>query len=160
MKMFSQLSIRYKLLGLLLSLGVATFAVTGTIAYIKNQQALKQDVISRLTGLNRTKAVQIQSYYRTVHNHVESLSDDRMFVQAMRDFSHAYLKLNSASIPANMIVAVHDDYRQNFYPEMQKLHVARPRIEEYYPSTPAAIQLQYLYIIKNPNRKGQRDALV
>jgi class 3 adenylate cyclase len=160
MNIFSHWSIRYKLLGLLLLLGVATFAVTGTIAYIKNQQALKQDVISRLTGLNRTKAFQIQSYYQTVHNHVESLDDDRMFIEAIRDFSHAYLKLNSASIPAKTIMDVHEDYRQNFYPEMQKLHVAHPRIEDYLPSTPAALQLQYLYIVKNPNPTGQRDALV
>jgi hypothetical protein len=42
MRKFAHWSIRYKLLSLLLLLGVMTFAVTGTIAYIKYLDALKR----------------------------------------------------------------------------------------------------------------------
>ena len=38
--------------------------------------------------------------------------------------------------------------------------MARERVEDYLPYTPAAIQLQYLYIVKNPNPQGQRDQLL
>ena len=157
---FAHWSIRYKLLSLLLLLGVMTFAVTGTIAYIKYLDALKQDVMNQLTGLNRSKGFQIESYYRTIHNHAETLSDDRMFTQAMRDFREAFFKMDAASVPAEAIVGVRQDYMENFYPEMQKLKMARGRVEDYLPYSPAAIQLQYLYIVKNPNPKGRRDELV
>src|SRR5262249_45083537 len=53
-------------------------------------------------------------------------------------------------IPAEILYAVRDDYRTHFYPQMQKLHLARPRFEDYVPFTPAAFQLQYAYIVKNP----------
>ena len=43
---------------------------------------------------------------------------------------------------------------------MQKLKIARARVEDYLPFTPAAIQLQYLYIVKNPNPPDHRDDLV
>jgi class 3 adenylate cyclase len=159
MKNFEHWSIRYKLLSLLLLLGVMTFAVTGTIAYIKYLNALKQDVMNQLTGVNRAKQFQIESYYQTIHNHAETLSDDQMFIDAMREFRAAYLKMDKAPIPAAALDGVREDYRNQFYPDMQRLKMARPRMQEYLPLTSAAIQLQYLYIVKNPNPQGHRAEL-
>ncbi len=159
MRKFSHWSIRYKLLSLLLLLGVTTFAVTGTIAYVKYLDALKNDVMNQLTGTTRAKQFQIDYYYQTIHNHAETLSDDRMFIDAMREFRTAYRKMDTAPIPAEALDAVREDYQQNFYPEMQKLKMARGRVEDYLPFTPAAVQLQYLYIVKNPNSQGHRDEL-
>ena len=159
MRRFAHWSIRYKLLSLLLLLGVMTFAVTGTIAYIKYLSALKNDVMNQLTGVTRSKAFQIEAYYRTIHNHTETLSDDRMFIEAMREFRAAYRKMDDAPIPADALNAVREDYLDKFYPELQRLKMARPRVEDYLPFTPAALELQYLYIVKNPNPAGRRDQL-
>jgi class 3 adenylate cyclase len=156
---YAQWSIRYKLLSLLLLLGVATFAVTGTIAYIKYLNALKQDVMNQLMGVTRSKRFQIESYYRTIHHHAETLSDDRMFIDATEEFSKAFMKIDKAPVPATVLNAVAEDYRANFYPQMQKLKIARPRLADYLPYSSAAIQLQYLYIVKNPNPPGKRDEL-
>src|SRR5271165_586982 len=159
MKTFAHLSIRYKLLSLLLLLSVTTFAVTGTIAYIKYLTSLKQDVTNQLIGVTRSKGSRIESYYRTVHSHVETLSEDHMFIDAMREFRSAYLKLNKKPVSAETLEAVREDYQNNFYPEIQKLGFARQNFQAYMPVTPAAIQLQDLYIVKNPNPKGQRYKL-
>jgi len=159
MRTFAHLSIRYKLLSLLLLLSVTTFAVTGTIAYIKYLTSLKQDVTNQLIGVTRSKGSRIESYYRTVHSHVETLSEDHMFIDAMREFRSAYLKLNKKPVSAETLEAVREDYQNNFYPEIQKLGFARQNFQAYMPVTPAAIQLQDLYIVKNPNPKGQRYKL-
>src|SRR5215472_18474219 len=116
---FHNWSIRYKLLSLLLLLAVITLAVTGTIAYVKNVTALRNSVFNQLTGVTRSKRSQIESYYQTIHNHVETLSDDRMFIDAMREFRDAHAKLNKAPLRASTVDAVREDYSQNFYPEMQ-----------------------------------------
>jgi class 3 adenylate cyclase len=157
---FADWSIRYKLLSLLLLLVVITLAVTGTIAYIKNLTSLRQSVFNQLTGVTRSKRSQIESYYQTIHNHVETLSEDRMFIDAMREFRDAYRKLNKAPLQASTLDAVREDYRDNFYPEMQKLKMARQNFNAYLPVTPAAIQLQYLYIAKNPRPSGHREELI
>ena len=157
---FADWSIRYKLLSLLLLLAVITLAVTGTIAYIKNVTALRESVFNQLTGVTRSRRSQIESYYQTIHNHVETLSSDRMFIDAMREFGDAYRKLNDAPVEASTLKAVTDDYRDSFYPEMQKLGMARHSFQAYLPITPAAIQLQYLYIVKNSRPNGQRDQLI
>ena len=49
MKSFAHWSLRYKLLLVLLQLGITSFAVTGGIAYVKHLHSLKQNVINHLT---------------------------------------------------------------------------------------------------------------
>src|SRR5215469_7125608 len=90
---YAQWSIRSKLMGLLLLLAVTTLAVTGSVAYIKNQSALKNNVFNQLTGVTRSKRSQIEAYDRTIHSHVETLSDDHMFIEATRAFRAAYQKM-------------------------------------------------------------------
>src|SRR5215469_12806008 len=135
MKIFTHWSIRYKLLSLLLLLGLTTFAVTGTIAYLKYLNGLKQDITTQLTGVTRSKAFQIEAYYRTIHNHAETLSDDRMFIDAMRDFRTAYRKMDEAPIPVDALNEVREDYQNHFYPDLQRLKMAWPRVEDYLPFT-------------------------
>jgi class 3 adenylate cyclase len=160
MQSFANWSVRYKLLSLLLVLGIGTFLFTGTVAYVKFRGSLKQDAMRQLTGVTRSKQFQIESYYETIQQHAETLSTDRMFIDAAREFRAAYRKLGAASIPADTQAAVRADYQENFYPEMQKLNLARPRVEDYLPTSPAAFQLQYLYVVKNPHPPERRDELV
>jgi class 3 adenylate cyclase len=159
MKRFANWSIRYKLLGLLLFLGIATFAATGTIAYVKYMQALKTETMDQLTGIKRNKAFQIESYYQTIYNHALTLSEDRMFVDAMREFRSAYRKVDTAPVPAQAMEALRANYAAEFYPALKKLRMERPRLEDYLPYTPAAIQLQYAYLVKNPYPREQRKSL-
>jgi class 3 adenylate cyclase len=159
MKSFGHWSIRYKLLALLLLLGITTLAATGTTAYIKNLRALKQNVTNQLTGVRRSKASEIEAYYETIYSHVLTLSEDRMFIDAIREFRTSYQKLDKTPIRAEVLKAVLEDYRSRFYPEMQKLNLARPHVEDYFPVTPAALHLQYYYIVKNPYPRGRRREL-
>jgi len=157
---FGNWSIRYKLLSLLLLLAVITLAVTGTIAYVKNLTALRDSVFNQLTGVTRSKRSQIELYYHTIRNHVGTLSDDQMVIDAMRQFRDAYRKLNQAPLEAKTMDAVREDYRDHFYPQMQNLKMARHDFQEYLPVTPAAIQLQYLYIVRNPRGDDHREELI
>jgi len=143
-------SLRYKLLAILLLLGITTFAVTGAISYVKQFHSLKENVTNQLTSVRRSKAFQLESYYRTIHNHVLTLSDDRMFIDAMREFRGAYNSLNAKPVPEEVRQAVFEDYRRRVYPDLERLAIARPRVEDYMPVTPAAMHLQYDYIVKNP----------
>src|SRR5215469_652468 len=119
---YAQWSIRSKLMGLLLLLAITTLAVTGTVAYIKNQTALKNNVFNQLTGVTRSKRLQIEAYYLTIHSHVATLSDDHMFIDAMREFRDADRKMNQIPLQPSTLDAIREDYRTNFYPEMERLH--------------------------------------
>src|SRR6516164_3219061 len=103
---YAQWSIRYKLMALLLLLALTTLAVTGTVAYIKNQNALKNQVFNQLTGITVSKKSQIEAYYQTIHSHVETLSDDSMFIEAMREFRDAFRKMNAVPLQPSSLNAV------------------------------------------------------
>ena len=45
--------------------------------------------------IRRTKAEQIESYFRTMRNQVEVLSEDTLLIDAMIDFSKAFRALRS-----------------------------------------------------------------
>jgi class 3 adenylate cyclase len=152
---FRNWSLRYKLLVVLLHLGITAFAVTGAIAYLKHLHSLKRNVVNQLTSIRRAKAYQIESYYRTIHNHVLTLSVDQMFIDAMKEFHAAYKKLNAVPVSKELRNAVSEDYRVRVYPRMLALKIARPRFENYLPVTPAAFHLQYNYIVKNPFPAGR-----
>src|SRR5215469_1159987 len=107
---YAQWSIRSKLMGLLLLLAITTLAVTGTVAYIKNRKALADQTFNQLTGITRARRAQIEAYYETIRNHVETLSSDRMFVDGMRDFLRAYNKMNKAPLSPAVLDAVRVDY--------------------------------------------------
>lgn len=154
MKSFTHWGLRYKLLVVLLQLGIVTFAVTGAISYIRHLRSLKQNVVNQLTSIRRAKAYQIESYYRTIHNHVLTLADDWMFIDAMKEFDAAYKRLNAVPVSEGLRRAVVEDYRSRVYPQMQALKIARARFEDYVPVTPAAFHLQYTYIVKNPFPQG------
>ena len=117
---YAQWSIRTKLMALLLLLALTTMAVTGTVAYLNHQKALTDETFNQLNAITRTKRSQIEEYYRTIHSHVETLSSDRMFIDAMREFQHAYSKLDKTPIQASTLDALRTDYRDKFYPEEQK----------------------------------------
>src|SRR5215831_15385365 len=113
-KTYAHWSIRTKLMALLLLLALTTLAVCGTIAYVKQRKALADQTFNQLTGITRTKRSQIEGYYQTIHNHVSTLSSDRMFIDAMRDFKKADEKMNRSTISASILNAVHDNYRDQF----------------------------------------------
>ena len=156
MRRFADWSIRYKLLLLLVILGVTTFAATGTIAYVRYLRAVRQGVTQQLTSISWIKAREIGTYYEQVRNHVLTLSEDRMFVDAITEFRAAYRLLDAGPIPMEDLDAVRQDYRERLYPELQRINLARPRVEDYLPYTPAAIRLQSAYIAKNRSSGGRR----
>src|SRR5690242_13260803 len=146
-KSFADWSIRYKLLTVLLLLGIAPFAATVTMTYLECSHALEQAVTNQLAGVRRSKASRIETYYRTIQSHVLTLSEDRMFIEAMREFHRAYELLNAQPAPSALRESVLESYRSRFYPQMQQAQIARPRVEDYLPVTPAALRLQLEYIV-------------
>src|SRR3954464_9654543 len=111
------MSIRYRLIFIMVCLSVFGVCLASGLAHAHGEANLKDAAIRQLTGLRRSRAYQIQSYFRTVRNHVLSLSDDRMFVDAMQEFGQAYAKLDSLPGDPAMRQAVSAWYEQTYLPD-------------------------------------------
>jgi class 3 adenylate cyclase len=154
----NRLSIRSKLIIILLTVSSISILVTAYLGYRSGQANLTNRAFSQLTSLRASKAYQIEAYIRTIRNHVQTLSEDPSVVTAMRDFSRTYRQLDQVAAPQNLN-RLETYYQNQFLPRLAKTEQGTPVLGAFMPETAASSYLQYHYIAANPNPVGEKDAL-
>ena len=154
----SRMSIRSKLLITLIVFGAAAVAGTTWIGYFNAKHSLTEAAMNQLTGIRRSRAFHVESYFRSIRNHAKTLSEDRMFITAMEEFRDAFRKTDTPQ-PPEVISAVQNNYRDVFYPQLSRFVPGRGGPEQYFPATQAAYHAQYHFVVKNPFPWNERDRL-
>lgn len=156
----NQLSIKSKLiLMLLLASGFSTL-FTASLGYQSGQVNLTDRVFNQLTSVRASKAYQIESYFRTIQNHTLTLSEDLSIVAAAQEFDAAFQQLSQAdqSLQADRVLEKY--YRNEFLPRLDKYNAGTPILAAYLPTEASTRYLQNLYIAANPNPVGKKQKLV
>lgn len=159
MRSLNRLSIKSKLIVMLLIVSSCSILVTAYLGYRSGRSNLTERVFSQLTSLRASKAYQMESYFKTIRNHIETLSETPSVVTAMKEFTVAYRQLETVRVPAQMKQELMTYYRNEFLPRLAKTEQGSPVLETFVPETNAANYLQYHYIAANPNPVGKKDAL-
>lgn len=159
MQWLNHLSIKSKLIVMLLTVSSCSIFVTAYLGYQSGQSNLTNRVFSQLTSLRASKAYQIEAYITTIRNHIQTLSEDPFVIATMRDFSDASLQLDTAQISPDAKAELRTYYRTEFLPRLAKTDQGTPVLDSFLPETSAAEYLQYHYIVENPNPVGQKDIL-
>jgi class 3 adenylate cyclase len=159
MRLLSHLSIRSKLILMLLAVSGISISVTAYIGYHSGQSNLTDRAFSQLTSLRASKAYQIESYFQNIRNHTRSLSQDLMVIAAMQEFESAYRQLETTQIPAKFDQKITDYYRNDFLSRLAQTSDGLPVLESYTPKNSAARYLQYHYLAANPNPVGKKHLL-
>jgi len=73
---FNWLSIKSKLIVMLLTVSSSSILVTAYLGYRSGQSNLTDRAFSQLTSVRASKAYQIESYFKMIRNHVQTLSND------------------------------------------------------------------------------------
>jgi hypothetical protein len=155
-----RLSIKSKLiLMLLLASGFSTL-VTATLGYRSGQQNLSQRVFNQLTSVRASKAYQIESYFRNIQHHTQTLSEGLSIIAAAEQFDAAFQALNKAGARAEVPAALATYYRNEFLPRLGHGDRGTPVLPAYLPKEPAARRLQTQYIATNPHPVGKKQRLV
>jgi class 3 adenylate cyclase len=157
---FHRISIKSKFQLMLLMANLGSILVIGYLGWSWARSALKTTIFNHLTSVRSSKAYQIESYFKNLRHHVETLSEDRMVVAAMAEFNQAFAELNSRSIPQEWEGAIAHYYQTEFFPRLSPSITGELKFETYRPISPAAKYLQYHYIAKNPHAVGKKLALV
>jgi hypothetical protein len=63
-----------KLLAVLLLLGAIAVLVTSGLGYVRARDALQETIYNQLTAARRTKARQVENYFRTIRNELQVLA--------------------------------------------------------------------------------------
>ena len=159
MQWLNQLSIKSKLILMLLTVSGLSILVTAYLGYRSGQSNLTERVFSQLTSLRASKAYQIESYFKTTQNHIQVLSENPAVISAMQELSSAHSQLEGKALPPGYETTLADYYRNEFLPRLAKTQQGTPVLNSFLPETAAATYLQHQYIAANPNPVGKKDLL-
>ncbi len=144
---------------MLLTVSSCSILVTAYLGYRSGQSNLTSRVFSQLTSLRSSKAYQIESYFRNVRNHIQTLSEDPTVVTATNEFTSTYRQLETVQVTAEFNQKLTAYYRDEFLPKLAKTEPGSPLLNSFLPESPASSYLQYHYIAANPNPIGKKDVL-
>ncbi len=156
----NQLSIKSKLILMLLLVSGFSTLFSAALGYRSGRINLTDRVFNQLTSVRASKAYQIESYFRTIQNHTQTLSEDLSIIAAVQEFDAAYRQLATAPEPAGTSQGLENYYRTQFLPRLDKIHSGTPNLPAYLPNGKATRHLQYNYIAANPNPVGKKQQLV
>jgi class 3 adenylate cyclase len=153
------LSIRTRLQVMLLVASLGSIVVVGLFSWIRARDILSERILSQLTSERASKAYQIEAYFTALSNQIETLCEDHMVVQAMREFDGEFEKLGERTITPEQVAGLEGYYTKEFLPRLAKNIKGDPAYETYRPNTPEALYLQYHYIANNPEEVGKKAKL-
>jgi class 3 adenylate cyclase len=148
-----------KLFAILILLGAIAVLVTGVLGYMRARDALQESIYNQLTAIRKSKARQVEIYFRTIRNELSQLATSKMVVDAAREFRLGFDELDRADVRVELQRKVGDWYGAEFLPEMRRVLGKEPQIADYLPVGPAATYLQYYYIVTNPYPPDRRKLL-
>jgi class 3 adenylate cyclase len=148
-----------KLLAVLILLGAIAVLVTGVLGYVRARDALEETIYNQLTAARRTKARQVENYFRTISNELQVLAASKMVVEATRDFHLAFEELEHKNGPEDLRPKVEDWYAKHYLPDVRRVLGQDVPLADYLPVGSAATYLQYHYIVANAYPAAQRKLL-
>lgn len=161
MRSLIQFSIKSKLIAMLLVVSSSSIIVTAYIGYQSGESNLTNRVFKQLTSLRASKAYQIESYFKTLRNHIQTLSENPTTISAIQEFDLNYRLLEGkrVSTPDRFEQKLTTYYRNEFLPRLSKAEQGSPILDFFKPKNYASRYLQYHYIAANSNPVGKKHLL-
>lgn len=156
MQLFKQLSIKTKLIVMLLVVSICAMLASTFICSSAGKSILTEKVFNQLTSLRAAKTFQIKDYFETLYNHSQTLSEDLTVIAAMQEFKTAYGELEKSTVPADFDKKIDTYYSKEFLTRLARTNEGSPVLASYTPKTAASRYLQYYYTAANPNPVGKK----
>ncbi len=147
---------------LFFAIAFLSMLVIGLISYNKGKVALEEETFNKLTAVREMKASQIEDYFQLIHDQVQTFSEDRMVIFAMKRLKEGFTKIDSElKVDEEKMKDV--DARLNNYFEKEYLSRLNPNLDkkasiaDESTTDKNARILQDVYIVGNPNPVGSKD---
>jgi hypothetical protein len=160
-----QLSIRSKIILILLLTGLVCLAAGAVIGYRAGEAALTQSVEQRLTMLRELKRRRVEAYFNNELRFTTAAGGSAETIEAAKAFIAAFQEMraetqaNPAAMQADTVV-LEAWYNKDLLPRLDKIAGSHTPVEGLMPTDPVARRLQADYIARNPNPVGQKNQLI
>jgi class 3 adenylate cyclase len=154
--MLNRLSVRSKLVLMLLLVSLLSTVVVGLIAWWNSRAALTATLFNELLITRKATAEELRTYFADQRQQILTLSEDGDVVEAMVRFNRAYRQLETTLIAEEWEQALESYYTTQFLPRLFENLPGQADYELYRPNSQAARYLQYQYIVNNPHPVGEK----
>ena len=160
-------NIKAKVMVFIFTACVAVSCVTGLISFISSKNALQALALKKLTAVRSAKGSEMNIYLQNVKAEIQTLSENLMTIEAMRDFKNTFetsslhlSDLGGLETLKKTGGLLNDYYLKDFIPALEKRTRRSYEAKLFLPTTPQTVYLQHLYIAANPSPLGQKVKLV
>ncbi len=137
---------------------LSIFTMAG-VAYRISGSNLERLSLDQLTSVRELKGRQIESYFRTIRDQVITLSESRMVVGALGEFTAAGATLRGELPNPDDDLELRLYYQNEFLPRLEQGGQGGRTLSEFWPEDALGRSLQSLYIAANPFEADARHTL-
>lgn len=153
-----------KVLSGFLAAVIITILSISIVSYNIASDGMHHEGIQKLTAIREIKGSQIESYFQNVRNQVETYSENRMIIDAMKDFKSSFHSIkNELDVDQDALNAMQNSirstYESEFIPKLSENLGRSVSVGKYVPNDASTEILQYHYISKNSHPTGSKNGL-
>ena len=154
MAFWKNLNIGTKIIAVILPCILIIISVISFLSIKTSQTAIEAEAFNKLVAIRELKAGQIESYFAQIRSQIETFSENKMIVDAMKDFSDGYYDLETQlNFDAERVETANQNlkkyYQQQFLPKLSSNMNKTADLQNYLPKSKIARVLQDLYISSN-----------
>ncbi len=152
----AKLSIKSKLLVMLLGVSLGSIALVATLNYIESYKTVQTSVFAQLTSLRASRADAIEQYVETITSELEVLADSPNMGIMLSELSAAFQALAGTELEPEALSELETFYDDQFLPGLDAMVEGTPEFLSVFPESDAARYLQYHYLARNPYPRDKR----
>jgi class 3 adenylate cyclase len=146
--LFQNFGVQSKLISLVLGASLVSLLLTGLLSFGVARNLLAEEGYERLTAIRNAQAVAIKETVEQLSDHVMTLSETSMTIDATKRFSEGFNQLQGLN--ANQEKALKTYYETIFIPKLKQKTEGEPAAATYYPENPKERYLKYFYLAEGP----------
>jgi len=146
--LFQNFGVQSKLISLVLGASLVSLLLTGLLSFGVARNLLAEEGYERLTAIRYAQAVAIKETVEQLSDHVMTLSETSMTIDATKRFSEGFNQLQGLN--ANQEKALKTYYETIFIPKLKQKTEGEPAAATYYPENPKERYLKYFYLAEGP----------
>ena len=153
------MSIRSKLLLLMLVVGLLSASAVGLLSYNNAKTSLTNTIYDQLTALRETKKRQTENYFKDQLIAFEVFSNQQQVSGALEAFGAAFEEQKDMP-PQASVQGLKEFYKTDYLTKLAENSEGEPVVSTYFPKSASALALQIQFISENPAETGSKENLV
>jgi methyl-accepting chemotaxis protein len=162
--MIRNLGIRAKVLIVLSAVAITAVGVNGYLGYRTAKESLEAESFNKLTAVREMKSSQIEDYFRQIADQVQTFSEDRMIIEAIKAFKSGFDAietdlLGTTETPQHVDTDLRSYYVEEFQSRLQRNTSENVSVDRFWPTKSSTRFLQHLYLSSNKFETGSKHQL-